>query len=115
MRIKIMKKQPEPKNDRGRNEYLDMRDTSPAWHLHDGSMRLYIVGSDRHPNAWFPVTAPSSEPGKHGAESERAIAELAVEWLRENMRDNLDAGPLEIRAALERFGWVADELTKYAA
>ena len=110
-----MKKHKEPKNDRGRNEYLDMRDISLAWNLHDGSMRLFIVGSDRQINAWFPVTAPDSSTKKHGTPEERAIAQKAVEWLRENQRDNIEAGPLEIRAALEQFGWVADELTKYAA
>jgi hypothetical protein len=104
---------PEPKNEDGRSEYLELRDVQPAWHIHDGHMRLYIVGSSRQPSAWFPVTTPESSATRHGSEEERQIAKQAVEWLKIHQRDNTEAGPAEIRQALEHFGWKADEFTKY--
>lgn len=105
---------PEPKNEDGRSEYLELRDMQPAWHLHDGHMRLFICGAHFQPEAWFPVTAPDSSRAIHGTAEERVIAEQAVEWLRLHQRDNREAGPKEIRDALERFGWKPDELTRYA-
>jgi hypothetical protein len=105
----------EPKNEEGRSEYLDLRDIVPCWHLHDGRMRLYICGAPHQPKAWFPVTAPDSSAMRHGTQEERNIAMKAVEWLKLNHRDNPDAGPKEIREALERFGWQPDEFTKYPA
>jgi hypothetical protein len=95
--------------------YLELRDIQAAWHLHDGAMRLFIVGDHRQPNAWFPVTKPDSSTNRHGTEEEREIATKAVEWLRIHQRDNTEAGPAEIRAALEMFGWEPDEFTRYAA
>lgn len=106
---------PEPKNEDGRSEYLELRDIIPVWHMHDGHMRLYIVGAIRQPAAWFPVTAPDSSTSRHGTPEERNIAMKAVEWLKLNQRDNPNAGPKEIREALERFGWKADEFTRYPA
>lgn len=106
---------PEPKTEDGRSEYLELRNVQPAWHIHDGHMRLYIVGSDRQPSAWFPVTAADSSKTRHGTEEERSIAKQAVDWLKIHQRDNTEAGPAEIREALERFGWVEDHLTRYVA
>ena len=82
-----------------------------TWELHDGYMRLFIVGTG--PNAWFPVTAASSRPGPHGTPEERETALKAVASVRIKYPSNPEAGPDEIRAALEAFGWKPDHLTSY--
>lgn len=94
-------------------EYLLMRDMQPHWHLHDGNMRLFIVGAHNQLDGWFPVTTPDSSATVHGTPDERHIAGEAVAWLRLHQSENQAAGPADIRAALVRFGWTPDELTHY--
>lgn len=84
---------------------------SILWELHNGYMRLFIVGPGM--NAWFPVTKASSTVTHHGTPKEREIARKAIASLSIRFHDNREAGPDDIRKALEAFGWKPDELTTY--
>ena len=81
------------------------------WELYSGTLRLYIVGPGQ--DAMFPVTAPNYSKDAHGTPQEREIARRAVSMLSIKYHDNREAGPKEIREALEACGWTADELTSY--
>lgn len=69
------------------------------WELHVGTVQLFIVGPG--PAAWL-ACSESVYSGQIGTDEERAIARRAVILLnREHLQDK-DAGPAEIKAALER-------------
>lgn len=80
------------------------------WQVFVGSMRLFIVGPGG--NAWFPVSIPTST-GQVGTFEEHKVAQDAVIIMSARHRENKDAGPDEIRQALEESGWKADHLTIY--
>ena len=70
-----------------------------AWHLHTGTVRLYICGPGA--DAWL-ACSESYYSGQIGTDKERAIAHAAITLLKREHLQDKDAGPTEIRAALER-------------
>ena len=70
------------------------------WHLHVGTVQLFIVGDAR--NAWLACSVPQYARGeKVGTDEERAIAQRAVEILKHRHNFNPLAGAKEISEALE--------------
>lgn len=69
------------------------------WHLHTGTVKLFISGPG--PEAWL-ACSESYYSGQIGSEEEREIAHAALAILNEQHGQDKDAGPAEIRAALER-------------
>jgi hypothetical protein len=103
MRIKQFERDPDNRPDNTIRQF---------WELYDGSMRLFICGPGVR--SWWPVTAPSSAPqARHGTAAERNIARKALLYLSRRFHDSCEATPEDIRAALEKYGWTADELTRY--
>ena len=72
---------------------------SESWHLHTGTVRLYICGPGT--DAWL-ACSESCYSGQIGSEEEREIARRAIALLKREHLQDKDAGPTEIRAALER-------------
>lgn len=68
------------------------------WELHVGTVQLFIVGPG--PDAWLKCSEASYD-GTIGSCRERAIARRAVRILNPTRREDKDAGPTEIRAALD--------------
>ena len=87
-----------------------LSERTDAWSLHNGYMRLFIVGPGMA--AWFPITAPDSSRLSHGTPEERHIARIAMAALAIRFRDE-PAQPRDIREELEKAGWIPDELTYY--
>ena len=73
--------------------------TSESWHLHTGTVRLYICGPGT--DAWL-ACSESYYSGRIGSDEEREIAHAALALLKRDHLQDKDAGPTEIRAALER-------------
>lgn len=69
------------------------------WHLHTGTVQLFIVGPGQH--AMLACTE-SYYTGRIGSDEELQIARLALDILSREHGQDKDAGPAEIRAALER-------------
>lgn len=69
------------------------------WHLHTGTVRLYICGPGT--DAWL-ACSESYYTGRIGSDEEREIARAALVFLNREHGQDKDAGPAEIRAALER-------------
>ena len=67
------------------------------WGLHVGWIQLFIAGPG--PDAWL-ACSESYYYGQVGTEEERNLARRAVAILNRTHRQNNDAGPSEIRAAL---------------
>ena len=71
---------------------------SHIWEMHVGWIQLFIAGPG--PDAWL-ACSESYYYGQVGTEDERNLARRAVAILAVAHRQNNDAGPNEIRAALE--------------
>lgn len=72
---------------------------SESWHLHTGTVRLYICGPGT--DAWL-ACSESYYSGQIGSDEEREIARLAIEILNQQHGQDKDAGPDEIRTAMAR-------------
>lgn len=74
--------------------------TSQCWHLHHGFAQVFIVGEGSL--AWLACTAAdySRGPAK-GTPQEMAVARRALEILRKDHANNMDACPAVIRSALQ--------------
>jgi hypothetical protein len=68
------------------------------WEVHVGTVQLFISGPG--PHAWL-ACSESCYSGQIGTDEERAIARRAVALLNRHQLQNKDAGPDEIKAALE--------------
>lgn len=69
------------------------------WEVHVGTVQLFISGPGQ--DAWL-ACSESYYSGRIGTDEERDIARRAVILLNDEQIQNKDAGPTEIRAALER-------------
>lgn len=69
------------------------------WELHVGTVQLFIVGPG--PNAWL-ACSESCYSGQIGTDEERRIARYAVILLNNERLQDKDAGPDEIKDALQR-------------
>lgn len=69
-----------------------------SWEMHIGSVQLFIEGPG--PDAWL-ACSKSCYSGQVGTDEERSIARRAVAILTRSHLHNKDAGPNEIRTALE--------------
>lgn len=70
-----------------------------VWELHTGTIKLFICGPGQ--DAWL-ACSESYYSGTIGSDEEREIALAAVALLNRDHLQDKDAGPTEIRAALER-------------
>jgi len=73
--------------------------SSHIWEMHVGWVQLFIVGPGQ--DSWL-VCSEAYYTGQIGTDQEREIARRAVILLNREQLQNKDAGPTEIRAALER-------------
>lgn len=71
------------------------------WHLHTGTVKLYICGPGPGPDSML-ACSESYYSGQIGSDEERQIAAAAIAILNQERPGDKDAGPTEIRAALER-------------
>jgi len=72
---------------------------SNHWHLHTGTIRLFIVGPGD--DAWLAVSEPCYS-GPIGTEQERAVAHRAIRLLDRLRRYDRNAGTAEIKAAIRQ-------------
>lgn len=70
-----------------------------AWHIHVGKIHLYIVGPGE--KAWLRCSAAYYK-GQVGTDAERNLARRAIAILLADHHDDRQAGPAEIRAAMDR-------------
>jgi len=69
------------------------------WHLHTGTVMLFIVGPGEFA---MQKCSEAVYSGKIGTQKEREIARIALGILNNDIHNNLDAGPEVIREALEK-------------